>query len=155
MTSLEALAQLIHARRLRIGFVNGCFDMLHEGHLHLLQSAQRYCDVLFVGINDDASVRHLKGSGRPRNTLRQRILALEVTKLCDVILPFSSEEHLLELITVVRPHLLIKGSDYAQGTITGVEFVKQAGGRLLLVPRLEGYSTTQLIGKDSKRDKTQ
>lgn len=145
MTPLASLSHIIKKTGLTIGFANGCFDMLHDGHLHLLKTSLRYCDVLFVGVNDDASVKQMKGDGRPLKPLRDRMKDLENTGLCSGIFGFNSEDDLLELISEIKPDYLIKGEDYRGKKITGEENIRQHGGLMLFIPLLPGVSTTRLL----------
>lgn len=139
MTPLETLSRIIKRRRYKIGFVNGCFDCLHHGHLHLLRSARTQCDVLFVGVNDDASVKERKGIGRPVVPLERRIDALQATGLCDGIFGFRTESDLACIIRQISPDCLVKGEDYRGKAITGDT------GNVVYVGLLPGYSTTKLL----------
>lgn len=140
-----SLCRIVQKMGMTIGFANGCFDMLHDGHLHLLKSALKYCDVLFVGVNSDKSIKDLKGDSRPIKTIKERIADLEATDLCDGILVFETEEDLLELISEVRPDYLVKGADYRGKQITGEGQVRANGGVVIFVPLLPGVSTTALL----------
>ncbi len=145
MTPLDSLCYIIRKKGNSIGFVNGCFDLLHEGHKHLLKEAKKHCDVLFVGVNDDRSVKDMKGEGRPVKRLTDRIKDLEHTGLCDGVFGFYGEDELLDMITEIKPDYLIKGEDYRDNLITGAEFVRRKGGVVLFVPLLPGFSTTALL----------
>lgn len=123
------------------GFANGCFDLLHEGHLHLLKFAAARCSKLIVAINDDDSIRRLKGPGRPIETLEQRMQALVATRLIDTIVPFCLEIELALLIAGIEPDVMFKGMDYDGKPIVGEHNAKA----VVLVDLLPGHSTTALI----------
>lgn len=146
MTLLPALCRILRGRmKYSIGFTNGCFDLLHEGHRHLLNTSRNYCDVLFVGVNSDKSVARLKGSCRPVEPLAVRVKNLEASSLCDAIIPFNDEAELLEVIMEISPEFLIKGADYKNTALTGESFVKSCGGQIIYIPLLPGHSTTKLL----------
>jgi D-beta-D-heptose 7-phosphate kinase/D-beta-D-heptose 1-phosphate adenosyltransferase len=129
-----------------IGFTNGCFDLLHAGHVSYLDWARRHCDRLVVGVNTDESVRELKGEGRPVNPERARAAVLAGLAAVDAIVLFSeSTPH--ELVLALRPDVLVKGSDYAEEDIVGAAEVRGWGGRVLRAPLLEGYSTTEMLDR--------
>jgi len=143
---VKALADELRQAGRRIAFTNGCFDLLHYGHVQLLQYARRQGDVLIVGLNSDASARRLKGPGRPINSedVRGRILA----SLADVdYVVLFEEQSVLSLIRDVRPDVLVKGGDYTVEGVVGHEFVRSYGGEVKLAPVAEGVSTTELIEK--------
>jgi len=129
-----------------IVFTNGCFDLLHEGHLYLLSEAGKLGDVLIVAVNSDASVKRLKGDNRPIEELAIRCKHL--AELDDVQYIISFEEDTpIQLIRHLHPHVLVKGGDYAADKIAGAEFVIQCGGEVVIIPLLEGYSTTKIIAE--------
>jgi D-beta-D-heptose 7-phosphate kinase/D-beta-D-heptose 1-phosphate adenosyltransferase len=137
----------LHTRRAlgqRVAFTNGCFDVLHAGHVQYLQEARGQADVLVVGLNSDASVRALKGPGRPVHTAEERALVLGALEAVDYLTVFE-ETTPLELIRVVRPDVLVKGADYAHDEVIGADFVESYGGRVHLAPLREGFSTTRLL----------
>jgi D-beta-D-heptose 7-phosphate kinase/D-beta-D-heptose 1-phosphate adenosyltransferase len=146
-------AQLAEWRRqgLRIGFTNGCFDILHPGHVKVLTAARAACDRLIVGLNDDASVRRLKGEGRPVQDERARAEVLAALEAVDLVAIFS-EDTPLRLITQIRPGVLVKGGDYTRETVVGHEIVEAAGGTVMLIDVLPGFSTTSLVNR-AKGDK--
>lgn len=129
---------------LRVVFTNGCFDLLHPGHITYLQDAKNLGDVLLLGLNDDASIQRLKGPSRPLNPLQDRACMLSALKSVDMVVAFS-EDTPLNLITALMPDVLVKGGDYSVETIVGAEEVMQAGGHVQVIPFLEGYSSTGLI----------
>jgi D-beta-D-heptose 7-phosphate kinase/D-beta-D-heptose 1-phosphate adenosyltransferase len=132
------------ARGLRVGFTNGCFDILHRGHVAYLAQARSWCDRLIVGVNSDRSVRALKGEGRPVNDLESRALVLAGLASVDLVAPFD-EDTPLELIRSARPDVLIKGADYSESEVVGGDLVRGWGGEVRLAPLVEGYSTTAAI----------
>lgn len=131
---------------LRIGFTNGCFDLLHPGHVHVLTRARAACDRLIVGLNSDASVRRLKGAGRPIQDEHARAQVLAALEAVDLVTLFD-EDTPLELITRLRPHVLVKGGDYARGDIVGGDVVEADGGEVIIVETLAGHGTTALIAR--------
>jgi len=140
------------ARGLRVGFTNGCFDILHKGHVAYLAQARAWCDRLIVGVNSDASVRALKGEGRPVNDLESRALVLAGLGSVDLVAPFE-EATPIKLIEAARPDVLIKGADYAESEVVGADLVKSWGGEVRLAQLVEGYSTTAAIAKMSAKAK--
>ena len=139
------------AEGLRIGFTNGCFDILHKGHITYLTQARSWCDRLIVGVNSDASVRALKGEGRPVNDLESRALVLAGLRAVDLVAPFE-EATPLKLIEVARPDILIKGADYSEDEVVGGTLVKSWGGEVRLAAIVEGYSTTAAIARASGQE---
>lgn len=128
-----------------IGFTNGCFDVLHAGHLAVLKTARAHCDRLILAINTDASVSRLKGETRPANPLASRVGKLNALGVADMIISFDQDTP-LELINAIEPNLLVKGADYEEAEIVGAELVRSKGGDVLRVPLREGCSTTELLG---------
>ncbi len=140
---LETLAPLRAAGR-RIVFTNGCYDILHPGHVDLLARARLFGDILVLGLNSDDSVRRQnKGAGRPFNPFEARAFVLAHLASVDFVTPFD-EDTPLELIRAVRPHVLIKGGDWALDAIVGRDEVEADGGLVCALPLLEGWSTTAL-----------
>ncbi|MCR9191744.1 MAG: bifunctional D-glycero-beta-D-manno-heptose-7-phosphate kinase/D-glycero-beta-D-manno-heptose 1-phosphate adenylyltransferase HldE [Gammaproteobacteria bacterium] len=133
----------------RIVFTNGCFDVLHPGHIAYLEKARSSGDRLVVAVNDDASVRALKGKNRPVSSLEARMTMLSSLKSVDWVVPFkdATPERLIRLIT---PDILVKGGDYKLNEVVGREYVEQSGGEVYLIDFVEGYSTTKLINKIQK-----
>ncbi len=125
-------------------FTNGCFDILHPGHFHLLSTAKKHGNILIVGLNSDSSVSRLKGPGRPINDEESRALKLAALDYVDYVVLFS-EDTPEKLIHTIKPNILIKGGDYDGDTIVGSAFVKKSGGKVEIIPLLEGYSTTNII----------
>lgn len=140
------------AQGLKVGFTNGCFDILHKGHVAYLAQARSWCDRLIVGVNSDASVRALKGEGRPVNDLESRALVLAGLRSVDLVAPFD-ESTPVKLIEAARPDVLIKGADYAEDQVVGGDLVKSWGGVVRLAEIVEGYSTTAAIARMAKERK--
>jgi D-beta-D-heptose 7-phosphate kinase / D-beta-D-heptose 1-phosphate adenosyltransferase len=131
-------------RGLRIGFTNGCFDLLHRGHVKLLAEARAACDRLVVGLNSDASTTRLKGKGRPINPAEGRAEVLAALEAVDLVVVFD-EDTPLELIKRVRPAVLVKGADYSRDNVVGRELVENTGGDVILVDLVPGHSTTAMV----------
>ena len=127
-----------------IVFTNGCFDVLHTGHLHLLQRARALGDLLVVGINSDRSIKGLKGHGRPLIGEDERAELLAALSCVDYVTVFS-ERTPLRVITSVKPDILVKGADYSISDVVGRNVVERRGGRVELIPLLPGFSTTGLV----------
>jgi D-beta-D-heptose 7-phosphate kinase/D-beta-D-heptose 1-phosphate adenosyltransferase len=132
------------AQGLRIGFANGCFDLIHPGHVHLLAQARAGCDRLIVALNTDASVRRLKGPTRPVQNEDARAIVMASLSPVDMVVLFD-EDTPLELIDALRPDVLIKGSDYTVDQVVGADLVQSWGGGVLLVELREGHSTSGTI----------
>jgi len=131
-------------RGLRIGFTNGCFDLLHRGHVKLLAEARTACDRLVVGLNSDASTMRLKGKGRPINPAEGRAEVLAALEAVDLVVVFE-EDTPLELIKRVRPGVLVKGADYKREDVVGHEVVEAACGDVILIDLVPGHSTTAIV----------
>jgi rfaE bifunctional protein nucleotidyltransferase chain/domain len=127
-------------------FTNGCFDLLHPGHVALLEAARREGDVLVVGLNSDRSVRGLKGPGRPVVPEDERAEALGALEAVDRVVVYD-EDTPLELIQAVRPDVLVKGADWARDAIVGRDVVEADGGRVVRAAILPGRSTSELVGR--------
>ena len=127
-----------------IVFTNGCFDLLHKGHIDLLNKASTFGDILIVGLNSDNSVKTLKGEGRPfENEITRSKKLLEVRNV-DFVIIFNNETP-KDLITKIMPNVLVKGGDYKKNDIVGSKEVISAGGEVKIVPLTEGFSTTSII----------
>lgn len=130
----------------QIVFTNGCFDILHAGHIRYLEAAAALGDRLIIGVNDDESVRRLKGETRPINILDSRLYLLASLTCVDAVAPFS-EDTPLDIISLLRPDILAKGGDYTPETIVGASEVTGWGGKVEVIPFVEGFSTTKLESK--------
>jgi D-beta-D-heptose 7-phosphate kinase/D-beta-D-heptose 1-phosphate adenosyltransferase len=146
---LDERLQEWRRRGLRIGFTNGCFDLLHRGHVTLLAQARAACDRLVVGLNDDASVRRLKGDSRPLQDVYSRAEVLAALEAVDLVAVFG-EDTPLKLIERVRPQVLVKGGDYRREEVVGHDLVEAAGGETILVDLVPGHSTTALVRRSAK-----
>jgi D-beta-D-heptose 7-phosphate kinase / D-beta-D-heptose 1-phosphate adenosyltransferase len=130
----------------RIVFTNGCFDLLHAGHMYLLREAKKLGDVLIVAMNSDSSVARLKGSGRPIVPQQDRSEAIAALECVDHLIVFDEPDP-MALLQAVRPDFLVKGSDYSEEEVVGMEFLKSYGGVVRLIPIRQGISTTKLVEK--------
>jgi D-beta-D-heptose 7-phosphate kinase/D-beta-D-heptose 1-phosphate adenosyltransferase len=147
--SLQQLQERVQQWRnegLAVVFTNGCFDLLHIGHVSLLDDARREGDRLIVAINSDASVSRLKGPSRPIVPEHARARILAALAAVDAVVVFN-EPTPLELMNAIRPDVIVKGGDYAANEIVGASEVRSWGGRVKIVPFVEGFSTTQLIAR--------
>lgn len=145
--SLDALAARIEFWRLlgdRIVFTNGCFDILHQGHVHLLAGCAELGDRLIIGLNSDASVKRLKGETRPINTEQSRAILLASNMLTDAVVVFN-EDTPEQLIHAIKPDVLVKGGDWKKSDIIGSTFVESYGGTVTTIPYLQGFSTTGIL----------
>jgi D-beta-D-heptose 7-phosphate kinase/D-beta-D-heptose 1-phosphate adenosyltransferase len=148
----QAVERVRQARRegARIVFTNGCFDVLHYGHAHLLQYARSQGDLLIVGLNTDRSIRRLKGETRPFVTEEERSTMLSLYSFVDVVVLFDDDTP-LALIEALRPDVLVKGGDYRLESVVGRDLVESYGGRVAICPRLAGLSTTDLVRRIQQR----
>jgi len=146
---LKPILARLRRRGERIVFTNGCFDLLHIGHLRYLQRARRHGDRLVVAINSDRSVRKIKGPPRPLLPQAERAEVLAALSCVDFVTVFDEPDP-LAVITALQPDVLIKGSDWSQNRIIGREVVERRGGRVRRVPLVKGISTTRLIEKIQK-----
>lgn len=148
ITTLSRLLKALSNQRpgKRVVFTNGCFDILHYGHIKYLKEAKAYGDILVVGLNSDASVRKLKGSKRPINTEKDRAEVLAALESVDHIIVFS-EDTPYKLIGSLKPDILVKGGDWRKEKIVGADIVLANGGKVLSLPYLKNKSTTNTIKK--------
>lgn len=144
--SIITKLQLLKGNGSTLVFTNGCFDLLHPGHVAYLAATRSLGDFLIVGVNDDASVGRLKGPQRPINNLQDRMIMLAALESVDAIISFS-EDTPSELIQRIEPHILVKGGDYKKEDIVGADQVEAMGGKVIIIPFEEGYSSTRLIEK--------
>lgn len=154
LRTVDELMVMVNAARKsgkRVVFTNGCFDVIHAGHISLLERAAELGDLLIVAMNDDHSVRGLKGESRPINDQAQRARVLGALRCVDAVVMFNDETP-IRLIETILPDILVKGGDYTVETVVGADLVKKAGGRVELIPLIEGLSTTATIDrmKDGK-----
>jgi rfaE bifunctional protein nucleotidyltransferase chain/domain len=155
VTPNDAREQLVAKRRRwrdegrRVVFTNGCFDLLHPGHIALLESARAEGDVLVVGLNSDRSVRMLKGEGRPVLPEAERAEALLALETVDAVVVYD-EDTPRETIAALQPDVLVKGADWPEDNIVGRDVVEARGGRVVRMPLEPGFSTTELIRRAAK-----
>ena len=145
---LKKISQL-RKKGLKIVFTNGCFDLLHVGHISVLERAKKLGDVLVVGVNSDRSVAKLKGPHRPLTSLKDRLRVPSALEAVDFVTSFT-ELTPLNIIRRISPDTLVKGGDYRAHSIVGAQDVIKSGGRVCLVPLVKNHSTSQIIGKLSK-----
>jgi rfaE bifunctional protein nucleotidyltransferase chain/domain len=143
---LPALRERAGREGRTIAFANGCFDLLHVGHIRYLEAAAREAHLLVVGVNDDASVRLLKGDGRPLMPLEERLEILAALECVDHLVPFSGRQP-LAVIEALRPDVQCKGTDYTAESVPERELVERLGGRVAIVGDPKDHSTTTLLGK--------
>jgi rfaE bifunctional protein nucleotidyltransferase chain/domain len=146
---LEFLCARLRFKDRKIVFTNGCFDILHAGHVSYLQAARALGDILIVGINTDSSIKRLKGESRPIQNEFARYMVLSALECVDYIVPFDTDTP-IEIITAIMPDILVKGDDYVPENIVGYTEITAAGGKVTTLPLLQGYSTTDLIQKIQK-----
>lgn len=144
--SVAALAQTLHRTQRRIVFTNGCFDLLHMGHVDILERSRALGDILVVGLNSDESIRRLKGQQRPVQTYESRARVLAGLAAVDFVIGFDDDTP-IELIKAFAPHVLVKGGDYSVEAVVGADIVIAAGGRVEILPLVAGHSTTHLVEK--------
>lgn len=151
LSAEEAVKKIAQWRLLNktVAFTNGCFDILHRGHIFSLSEAARHADYLIVGVNSDASTKRLKGDSRPVNDEQSRALLLSSLLIVDAVVLFE-EDTPLELIKKLLPDVLVKGGDYTVEQIAGAQEVIANGGKVIINPIVKGFSTTGLIEKINK-----
>ncbi len=150
--SIDAAKALISSWKVTgktVAFTNGCFDILHQGHLFSIAQAAKEADYLVLGLNADASIKRLKGPDRPINSTESRALVMANLVLVDAVVVFE-EDTPYELITTLMPDVLVKGGDYTIDTIVGAKEVIANGGKVIINPIVEGFSTSNIIEKIKK-----
>ena len=133
----------------RIVFTNGCFDILHAGHIKLLKKAKKLGDVLIVGINKDKSIKKIKGKDRPIMDEKQRIEIISAIEFVDYVVPFGDTTP-EKLIKIIRPDIIVKGGDYKKDEVVGKNIVEKYGGKVYIFPLVKNISTTKIINKIKK-----
>jgi rfaE bifunctional protein nucleotidyltransferase chain/domain len=154
LKSLEEIkAIVVEARnnRKKVAFTNGCFDLLHRGHVHVLRQARACGDVLIVGINSDESVKQIKGSTRPVLPESDRCELLGAMEMVDFVILFNESDP-YDLIAAIQPDVLVKGGDWNSEKIIGADLVEEAGGSVVVVPYIKGFSTTEIIERIRNSD---
>lgn len=145
-SNINGLVDILRENNQKIVFTNGCFDLLHPGHVDYLAKAKAFGDVLMVGLNSDASVQTLKGEQRPINKVMDRLKMLAALEAVDFVIIFE-EDTPLKLIQKIKPDYLVKGGDYSMDNIVGSDFINENGGKVEIIPFLNGYSSSDLIEK--------
>jgi len=144
--NIKALSEQLKDEGKTIVFTNGCFDILHSGHVFYLQKAKQQGDILILGLNSDASVRRLKGEKRPINSEIDRAIVISELKSIDYVVIFE-EDTPLEIISLIVPNKLVKGGDYKKDDVVGKDIVESNGGEVVIIPFVDGKSTTNIINK--------
>ena len=136
----------------KIVFTNGCFDILHAGHIKLLKKAKELGDVLIVGINRDKSIKKIKGKSRPIMDEKQRIEIISAIEFVDYVVPFGDTTP-EKLIKIIKPDIIVKGGDYKKDEVIGKDIVEKYGGKVYIFPLVKNISTTKIINKIKKMKK--
>ncbi len=147
-SKVKALASRLRAKGKRIVFTNGCFDILHAGHVKYLEKARSLGDVLILGLNSDCSVKKIKGPSRPIVPQKDRAVVVASLGFVDHVVIFGDATP-LKLIKAIRPDIIVKGADWKVGKIVGADIVKSYGGKVVAIPLVKGRSTTGLIRRMS------
>lgn len=151
LEEIKAIAVSARTNGKKVAFTNGCFDLLHRGHVHVLRAARACADLLIVGINSDQSVKHIKGPTRPVLPESDRCELLGAMEMVDFVVLFNEPDpH--NLISAIRPDVLVKGGDWNTDKIIGADIVEEAGGRVVVVPYIKGFSTTEIIERIKNSD---
>ena len=154
LKSLEEIKAIVVDARTngkKVAFTNGCFDLLHRGHVHVLRAARACADLLIVGINSDQSVKQIKGPTRPALPESDRCELLGAMEMVDFVILFNEPDpH--NLISAIRPDVLVKGGDWNTEKIIGSDMVEEADGRVVVVPYIKGFSTTEIIERIKNSD---
>jgi rfaE bifunctional protein nucleotidyltransferase chain/domain len=141
---MKSFVERLKGEGKRVVFTNGCFDILHQGHIHYLSEAKTFGHCLIVGLNSDRSVRSIKGQGRPLLPQRARAELLAALCFVDGVVIFD-EDNPLAIIDYLQPHVLVKGADWSEDEIVGADIVKRAGGEVKRIPLVPGVSTSEII----------
>ncbi len=143
---IEKTLEQLKKERKTIAFTNGCFDILHAGHVSYLEKAKNFADILIVGLNSDTSIKRLKGVKRPINSERDRAIILCGLSCVDYVVIFE-EDTPIKLIKTIKPDILIKGADWKEKAVAGCDFIKSYGGKCQFIDLLDNHSTTKIIEK--------
>lgn len=141
---LSEIAAQARAKRKIVVFTNGCFDLLHRGHVHMLREAKAQGDLLIVAMNSDSSVKAIKGPSRPIMPAIDRVELIAAMEMVDYVVVYDEPDP-YDLIAAIKPDVLAKGGDWSPDKIIGADIVEQHGGRVAVIPYLEGFSTTEII----------
>ncbi len=144
LKELRRKIQKLKKQKKKIAFTNGCFDVIHSGHVRGLEKARALADILVVAINTDRSTQRLKGKNRPIFPLKERAKILSAFEFVDFLVSFD-ELTPLKVIKTLKPDILVKGGDYPEGEIVGSQFVKSCGGKVKRIPIYKNYSSTRII----------
>ncbi|MDD5271030.1 MAG: D-glycero-beta-D-manno-heptose 1-phosphate adenylyltransferase [Candidatus Omnitrophica bacterium] len=144
LSALKAICVRLKSRKERIVFTNGCFDILHAGHVKYLRKSKDLGDILVLGLNSDSSVRRIKGPSRPVVSQKDRVAVVSSLGCVDYVTVFG-EDTPIKVIRAVKPDILVKGADWKAGSIIGADFVKSYGGTTVTVPLVKGRSTSDII----------
>ncbi|HEX2229477.1 MAG TPA: D-glycero-beta-D-manno-heptose 1-phosphate adenylyltransferase [Candidatus Binatia bacterium] len=144
LDELEHLTSKAKAQGKKIVFTNGCFDILHRGHVHLLRAAKALGDLLVVAVNSDSSIKQIKGPRRPVVSQAGRVELIEALEMVDYVVLFDEPDP-CNLLAALKPDVLVKGGDYGRETVVGADIVESNGGKVAVVPFLEGFSTSDII----------
>ncbi len=147
---LKAIVAKAKMEGKKVVFTNGCFDLLHRGHLHLLREAKKLGDLLIVAMNSDHSVKKIKGPDRPILPETDRAELIAALEMVDYVMSFDEPDP-YNVIKELRPNVLVKGGDWGKDEIVGADVVEENGGKVAVIPYLEGYSTTQIIERIGKK----
>ncbi|MDY6861684.1 MAG: D-glycero-beta-D-manno-heptose 1-phosphate adenylyltransferase [Thermodesulfobacteriota bacterium] len=144
LKDMISIVKRLHSEGRTVVFTNGCFDIIHAGHIFYLEKAKEFGDFLIVGLNSDVSIRKIKGEKRPLIPQKQRAIVLSALECVDYVLIFD-EENPLKLISLLSPHILVKGGDWTKENIIGRDIVEEKGGKVYSLPLLNGVSTSGII----------
>jgi D-beta-D-heptose 7-phosphate kinase/D-beta-D-heptose 1-phosphate adenosyltransferase len=144
LAELERLIAAEKARGKKIVFTNGCFDILHRGHLHLLRAAKALGDLLIVAVNSDDSIKQIKGPTRPVISQGGRAELIEALEMVDYVVLFDETDP-CRLLAALKPDILVKGGDYGRDAVLGADLVERNGGKVAVIPFLQGFSSTEII----------
>ena len=149
-TLLKEIIKELKVQGLKIVFTNGCFDIIHRGHVEYLKRAKRLGDILIIGVNSDKSIKRIKGNKRPLTPLKSREYILDNLKPVDIVIPFD-EETPIKLIKIIKPPVHVKGGDYKDEDLPESKVIREYGGIIKIIPLTKGFSTTNTIRKILKR----
>ena len=151
LEDLKVIAADARSKGSSVVFTNGCFDLLHRGHVHVLREAKACGDLLITGVNSDKSVKKIKGPARPVLPESDRSELLASLEMVDYVVLFDEPDP-YELISAIRPNVLVKGGDWSGEKIVGADLVEEAGGRVVVIPYIKGFSTTEIIERIKNLD---
>ncbi len=146
LNELVQIRKELKRQNMKVIFTNGCFDLLHSGHVYIFREAKKLGDVLIVAVNEDESVRKIKGGSRPIFPLEERLEVLEAIEDIDYLISFS-EETPQRVVSALLPDIIVKGGDWAPEEVVGKREVEEAGGRVAIIPYLEGQSSSEIIDR--------